>query len=226
MSIRLLFVGSALALAACSTVQENPNYQYSSKYVEPDLDTAPVLAAEARTVAGVQYSAIPAAHPELAGSERGPETAVSPTEHAYDTDRMTGTPGYEMMVAQQSPHQPAPFKIQPTPQAVAPRTAPVQAPRPLVPGQPREVNYDFAQNTIGGNVIAAPAPAPQGPVSGTAASMPAVGLSYTVQQGDTVYSLSRRLCVPVGEITAANAIGGDYAIAIGQTLALPGSRCG
>ncbi|MGB3456865.1 MAG: LysM domain-containing protein, partial [Litorimonas sp.] len=62
------------------------------------------------------------------------------------------------------------------------------------------------------------------PLPGTAASV-AVGQTYVVQPGDTVYSLSRRLCAPIGEVMSANGIGGDFAISIGQTLVLPTSRC-
>lgn len=49
--------------------------------------------------------------------------------------------------------------------------------------------------------------------------------NYIVRQGDTVYSLSRRLCVPVAEFSAMNNLGADYAINIDQALTLPASRC-
>jgi len=49
--------------------------------------------------------------------------------------------------------------------------------------------------------------------------------SYTVQPGDTVYGLSRKLCVGISDIQSPNNINANYGINIGQSLRLPQSRC-
>jgi len=259
MSARILFIASALMAASCATAQENPNYQHSSKYGQTQMAgttySAPISTQLQPLTASTEYSSgqthtadsnlhtggyvgnegtlVPAAHP-------APVTN-SPTERAYDTNRMQGTPGYEMMRAQQEttnthpsyPAAPAPVQTyQPAPAPtytpyVAPMPAPQTAPAPR---RPQPVPYDYGQNMI----VTENAPArPRAPgydqsydrgYAGTAANV-ATGQSYVVRQGDTVYSLARRLCTPMAELMAPNAIGGDYAISIGQTLYLPQSRC-
>jgi murein DD-endopeptidase MepM/ murein hydrolase activator NlpD len=53
---------------------------------------------------------------------------------------------------------------------------------------------------------------------------PAAGAtSYTVANGDTLYSISRRYGVKVADIAAANGLKPDSAVTIGQTLRLPGN---
>lgn len=53
----------------------------------------------------------------------------------------------------------------------------------------------------------------------------AVGIQYEVQEGDTVYSFSRKLCTSVEDIRAMNGLDSSYGIQLGQTLRLPNSRC-
>lgn len=150
-----------------------------------------------------------------------PDTqAASPTERAYNSGQMQGTPGYEMMRAQGDAVQTQTHPSYPAPRAPvyeaapAPTYTPYTPPAAPTPAAPRQVQYDYGENLRADGQIQ----------TGTAANI-GMGLSYVVQAGDTVYSLSRRLCAPMGDITTANGIGGDYAIAIGQTLYLPNSRC-
>lgn len=51
------------------------------------------------------------------------------------------------------------------------------------------------------------------------------GGNYRVVSGDTVYSLSRKLCVPVSTIQTSNGLNSNYGIQIGQSLNLPASLC-
>ncbi|MGB6229137.1 MAG: LysM domain-containing protein [Litorimonas sp.] len=209
MSTRLALLSCALVLGACSTVQENPNYRFSSKYGEATT-TGPVVSHVQTASHPVQTGTQPqiqtriqpaplsppshqsvATYPGqtviVADSVASPTNAASPTEQAYDPDEMPGTPGYG---------------------AYIPEDAPVAAAI-----GPRAVEYDYSENVRGGVAASIPAPTPM-----------VVG-HYTVQPGDTVYSMARRLCVPLSEIMSANGIGADYAIAIGQTLSLPAPRC-
>lgn len=185
---------------------------------------------------GNEGTMIQAAHP-------GHQSAPSPTESAYDSGQMQGTPGYEMMRAQQQADDAYPVAPAPT-YASGPATdyvpyvppvvaqAPAAAPRVLAPAPtptgPRQVAYDYNDN-VSGAVPSARQTVPNysdinAQRTGTAANI-ATGQSYVVRQGDTIYSLSRRLCAPISELTTANGIGGDYAISIGQTLTLPSTRC-
>jgi len=79
-----------------------------------------------------------------------------------------------------------------------------------------------AQNVIS----AATAPAAPSAYLGTEATRTYSGAAnYRVQTGDTVYSLARKLCVPVGAIQSSNGLDANYGIQIGQGLQLPASQC-
>lgn len=241
MSARFLLLGTSILLASCATAQENPNYQHSTKYGSgqtqvADNGFAPQNTTPRTQTAGTQTAPINTGYVgnegvTLAGVNPDQPT-TSPTERAYDSNQMQGTPGYEMMRAQQAEDgysaSPAPtYQSAPAPD-YTPYTPPVAT--PLAATGPREISYDYGDNVSGTDTGLNQPAAPsydqmigQGR-TGTAANI-ATGQSYVVREGDTIYSLSRRLCTPIADITTANAIGGDYAIAIGQTLSLPNSRC-
>ena len=210
MAARIVLAYSSLALlAACATAQENPNYQFSSKYQGPGgtAASAPVQLATYETAPAVQDIAViqsaPAPQPEPLSAP------VSETEQAYDAATMTGTPGYEIMMAETDAPQAAPAL---PPLAGAP--VEIESQRPV---GARPVAYDYSQN-----VIIADAPTAIEPVEIRERGL---GATHVVQPGDTVYNISRRLCVGVADVQAAGGIGPDYAIAIGQVLNVPESRC-
>ena len=190
----LLLVPSIALLGACATAQENPNYQFSSKYGEQDAATTQ-LATYAPLEPTVAVFETPAMQPEPV--QPAPmQPAPSATESVFDADTMEGTPGYQIFVED--------------------RSAPVAPVEDRQAGTP--VSYDYSQNVIVADAPTAIQPAETRPYG-------AALQGYTVVPGDTVYSISRRLCVGVADVTAPNGIGADYAIAIGQTLRLPASRC-
>jgi hypothetical protein len=191
--------------------------------MEPGHSNAPAHTVDSGQVnsayVGNEGTMIQATHPI--------ENNTSPTERSYDTNQMQGTPGYEMMRAQQQAAPTPSYQPGPTPD-YTPYTPPIAA--APAPRNPQPVTYDYGQNIV----VTENAPSQQqvpnyegsydrGRV-GTAANI-GTGQSYIVRQGDTVYSLSRRLCASIPEITAPNGIDGSYAISIGQTLYLPTSRC-
>lgn len=247
MSARFLLLGTSILLASCATAQENPNYQYSTKYGTSQTQVAnngyaPQNAPASIQTASTQTAGVAPTHTGYIGNEgvtlattqatSTPPPTTSPTERAYDATRMQGTPGYEMMRAQQSADvYPAPsaptYQSAPAPD-YTPYTPPVAA--PLAASGPRQITYDYGDNVSGTQTaLNQPSASRYEPMigqgrTGTAANI-ATGQTYVVREGDTVYSLSRRLCTPIADITTANAIGGDYGIAIGQTLSLPNSRC-
>ena len=61
--------------------------------------------------------------------------------------------------------------------------------------------------------------------SGTGVTRTYGGGNYRVVSGDTVYSLARKLCVPVTAIQTSNGLDANYGIKIGQNLNLPNSQC-
>lgn len=132
---------------------------------------------------------------------------TAPTDQAYGNT--VGTPGYHAMNAAQGA-QPAPVQqpvyAQPQPQAqyVAP-AQPVyiqQQPQTYVPTQ-----------------VSAPQPTPQA-VYGTAGMQ-----THQIAEGDTVYSMSKQLCVSVDEIRSLNNLDANYTIKLGQYVQLPPGRC-
>lgn len=52
---------------------------------------------------------------------------------------------------------------------------------------------------------------------------PPTGTTYVVQAGDTVFSIAQRFGITIQALVAANNIGADYRIYIGQVLVIPGA---
>ncbi len=251
----ILIFAPALLLAGCLTTQENPNYEISSKYQQPGriqtAQTSPAVIAP--TTQSVPYSAPvqtvtyetqsatqiaptsvsthgststvlaandqaytnPAISPSIGTTQSSvPATAhaaasfgsattypsenIAPTDAQFTGQEVTGTPGF-MVLAQSN------------------QTQTVQS---SGIGQPQPVAYDHSQNFITADVVMENSDFVE-----DVRIIPSVGQSYIVQQGDTIYALSRRYCVGVDIIRSMNGIGADYAINIGQTITLPASHC-
>ncbi len=144
---------------------------------------------------------------------------AAPTDQAYAQQDMQGTPGYQAI------HGGGAYEIAqsetPSPSDEQVITQTISGPI-VMAGASQAVTYDYSQNIISANT-----PAEAGIASETRIipATPSLGQNYTVKQGDTVYSLSRNLCVGVSDIQSANGLGADFAIKIGQTISLPQSRC-
>ena len=123
--------------------------------------------------------------------------AASPTESVYNSDTV-GTPGYEAV--QQSLSAEA-------------YASPAQS---YIP--PTHANITPAADTI----VPAVTPSTQ---TAWPNSYSHLGGNYTVQAGDTVYSLSRNVCASVSELKSLNNLDQNYSINSGQTLQLPASKC-
>ena len=205
MATRDAFAFSALALlAACATAQENPNYKYSSRYQAP-APAQPVQQAvfEAPTAVVEEVPVYRAAEP------------VSETEEAFDASTMDGTPGYQIFVAESEQAALAPAPAAPTLPPLSGEPVEVETQRPR--GATR-IEYDYSQN-----VIIADA---QTQIEPTEVRRRGSALAtHTVQPGDTVYNISRRLCVGVADVVAAGSVGEGYAIRIGDVINVPESRC-
>lgn len=127
--------------------------------------------------------------------------SVSPTDSGFTSISETGTPGYQVLQAQtyQTPIAPAPA--------------------PSYGTTAQQVSYDYTGNTVAASATTASIPSETRIIGGTSYG------SHIVKQGDTVYSLSRQLCVGISDIQSLNNLNANYGINIGDTLHLPASNC-
>jgi len=185
---------SVALLGGCLTSQENPNYQYSTQYKGIDAEQNQYASAEPATVTAASYEQTLPAQPVQAQSivvqsttEQSlpaqttlasiPVSISAPTDTSYGSREVTGTPGF---MAMESARQASLLEVasQDLPEAQLVRFAPLVA-----IGTP--INYDYSRNLV---QIDAAISEPQ--FSEVVRSMPQPsGYSYTVQQGDTVYSV-------------------------------------
>jgi len=192
-------LSAVLALTACATAQENPNYQYSSKYEgEPSAmqmagnsssSNAVYVSPEARAAqlnrATGQNTTQATSQPQVSYANSTTEQNNYPEHVSVVTSGQVGTPGYGAYI---------PENVE---------------------------NYDYSENVVSTNS--------QISVQTDAAEIRSFearpSANYVVGSGDTVYNISRRLCVDVEDVQAPNALGNNFAINIGQPLYLPPSRC-
>lgn len=65
----------------------------------------------------------------------------------------------------------------------------------------------------------------QVPASTAVQSAPMAGEIYIVQEGDTAWSLSRKVCATTGQIRQINNLEGDFLIKAGEAIRLPANQC-
>lgn len=132
------------------------------------------------------------------------EPYVSPTDAQFDTISETGTPGYQVLQAQTAGDYEAP---------AATMSAPYSS------NGAQEVSYNYADNTISASADTIAIPSTSRVLSAGNYAQ------HIVQEGDTVYSLSRKLCVGISEIQSINGLDASYGINIGDALRLPNANC-
>ena len=185
--------------------QPTPVQQYSAQPLQT-YTTAPTNASTQQV-----YTAAPA----VTASYQAPvtpeysapvisETYVSPTDTGFNSISEMGTPGYQVLQAQTAEIYEVPTVTQTVSQPVS---------------GAQQVSYNYEANTVlaSADTIAIPQE-----------TRVFVGSSYgshLVKQGDTVYSLSRNLCVGIADIQSINNLDASYGIKIGDTLRLPASNC-
>jgi len=152
-----------------------------------------------------------------ASSYSSASTYTPPTDSAYSAQEVTGTPGFMALQAGQAPSTFA--EVAPAlPAAQVITHSPVAA-----AGTP--ISYDYSRNLISADVNTTGQYIPDTTRVLQGSGLQAPRGNYTVQPGDTVYSLARKTCVGVNVIQSMNGIGADYGIKIGQSLNLPASVC-
>ncbi|MEP4051515.1 MAG: LysM peptidoglycan-binding domain-containing protein [Litorimonas sp.] len=201
---------SAALLSGCLTSQENPNYEISSQY-QGDLEARHQYANAAPVAStGTTYEAAPLEAVTVQANTV--EMTTAPTDSLYGVREVSGTPGF---MAMESDRQAIAIEAaaQAMPEAEIVTSAPLGA-----AGTP--IAYDYTRNLVSIDAVTTGQQIPD-----TVRVLPSAGQTYTVQQGDTVYSLSRKTCVGVNVIQSMNGLSADYAIKIGQSLTLPTSVC-
>lgn len=138
--------------------------------------------------------------PATSSQTAASQTYEAPTDSAYG--ETFGTPGYHAMIANGELDETQSASVT-TPEQ--PATTPyTQAPAYQQPSAP---TYSL--------------PAPQQPVQQFAGNV----TTHKVVEGDTVYSLSRRLCVEVEDIRRLNSLNQEFYIRLDDYIKLPMSRC-
>lgn len=229
---------SAVVLTGCLTSQENPNYEHSTTYRGDQVGqnqyadatsvaSAPVIYQPAAVSyePATDYQGVPVQPvPQYTSSTAATVMATAPTDSVYGASEVTGTPGFmAMQSAQQSVTTQAVAETLPAAEYVS--AAPIGA-----AGTP--IAYDYSRNLVQTDAATTGQKTPDtvriigqsGQIDGYA-PMGVTGQNYTVKQGDTVYSLSRKTCVGVNVIQSMNGLSNDFAIKIGQPLMLPTSVC-
>jgi len=159
---------------------------------------------------------------------------AAPTDTQYVDQSVTGTPGYEAFQTQGQAVEVAPSTAYSTPGTINPSTVTISGPvhaasahasqtATISNGAVEVRDYDYSANLISADTAIENLsyPADEARILNGVAALQ----SYTVQPGDTVYGLSRKLCVGVADIQTSNNLNANYGINIGQTINLPQSRC-
>jgi len=160
-----------------------------------NCDPQPVPVQQVTTQTQQTYSAAPTVEASYAAPVIA-EPYVSPTDTEFNDISDTGTPGYQVLQAQSVELYEAPAAT-----------------------DAQEVSYDYAANTVEASVATTGIPSETRILAGGNYG------SHIIQQGDTVYSLSRKLCVGIADIQSLNNLDASYGINIGDSLQLPASNC-
>ena len=132
------------------------------------------------------------------------EPYVSPTDTQFNSISETGTPGYQVLQAQNAQAYEVPAATLPVSQSGI---------------GAQEVSYNYEANTISASADTVAIPSQTRILGGGSHG------SHIVQEGDTVYSLSRKLCVGISDVQSLNGLDASYGIKIGDTIQLPNSNC-
>lgn len=149
--------------------------------------------------------AVTASYEAPAASTVTSQPNASPTDTEFSSISEIGTPGYQVLQAQSADT----YGVSVDTDSTA-LTA--------ISGA-QQVSYDYGANTIQASAASIPQSYDTRVIGGDGFG------AYIVKQGDTVYSLSRKLCTGITEIQSLNNLDASYGINIGESLQLPSSRC-
>jgi len=202
---------SSTQYASTAPVTAAPSVDISNATYDP-VTSQYIFADQASTSAAsyqqpAPHSAAPLyAHPAPVVSELPPSFntastassatafATAPTDSAFASQEVTGTPGF--MALQNSQQTVAQAQLAPPlPAAQAVPNAPLRAAGTPVP-------YDYSRNLITADTVTTGQQIPD-----SVRVLQGAPQNYIVQPGDTVYSLSRRTCVGVNVIQSMNGLG-------------------
>ncbi len=194
------------AQAPAPVTYSQPYTQSTSTYGHTTTTTAPVT--DYHTISETTQASTIVHDSTTTEQMVNAEAGQAPTDSAYgDT---FGTPGYHAMIANGELDETtsASVALPQAPIMSAPIPVPTPVPAPAPTPAPSYPQYAYPQTS---------APAP----TYTAGS----ATTHRVVEGDTVYSLSRRLCVDVEDIRRLNSLNSEFYIRLDDYIKLPTSRC-
>jgi len=183
----------------------------------------------------IPYGAQPALEQALTG-----QPVTAPTDTQYADQSVTGTPGYEVLQAQQAEPlgsgaiNPTTVTISGPVHSASTEVSQDAAVQNITNGAVEVTDYDYSANLIVADIPVDTANIlpnetrilnSQNTDVQNSAVQTIGAQSYRVQPGDTVYGLSRKLCVSVVDIQQQNNINETYGINIGQVIQLPQNQC-
>lgn len=194
------FIGGTKGTLAGAAIGGAAGYGIGDKSINCD----PVVVAipqQSATISPAYYSGAQATgQSQMIYANSQSVTPQAPTDAAMPESitQSYGTPGYQAMMGQSTDIV-----------ATSPQTAPYQYQPPQY--QPPAVTTQ----------------AVSGPMMTSTATMalPYGASTHQVIEGDTVYSLSRKHCTSVEAVKQMNGLSADFAIKIGDMIALPASQC-
>lgn len=173
--------------------------QQASTYSQQAYTTTSTQPQQTYSVAPTHSQQAYATAPAVPASYAPPviaEPYVSPTDTEFNNISDMGTPGYQVLQAQ---------------------TEAATYSQPAYGAQ--EISYDYNANTVEASAATIAIPSET-----RSYGIGSYG-SHLVKEGDTVYSLSRKLCVGINDIQSLNSLNSNFAINIGDSIKLPASNC-
>jgi len=248
MTLRVILVSTAMAtlLAACATQPNNPNYQYSTKYKgsvptvlasNQTAPAAPVTYVEQRSEHQTQVQPVATSHsPTYATYTRVDELCLQAGTpvRCYPEEFTTG----QTKAIIHAPYQTAPDVIFAASEVPKTMTPPVPTETIGTPGYhavqniDTEYAYPEAQTQMPMNesvpAVTMPVTIDSDPMSHTGIYRAGKTDSLTehrIVEGDTVYSMSRQLCISIDDIARINGLDENFSLRLDDVIRLPASRC-
>ena len=197
-------------------VMQAPQTSTTASYQAP----ATSYSAPASTVASSETYQVPATHQYASNDQsrvvyQSPHIEYqAPTDTQFENISEGGTPGYQVLQSQVITEH-APIAVAEAPRSIATSPTTISA----IPSGAQLVDYDYSENVVSANAFTTPEYSETRLLGGSSHS------AHLVREGDTVYSLARRICVGVNDIQSINGLNSSFAIKIGDSLKLPASRC-
>lgn len=235
MTLRIILIATATTalVAACATQPNNPNYQFSTKYKA----SAPTQMASAQTMETTQVETTPVTYaPTQATYTRVDEQCIQggAAVPCYPQEFTTG----QTEAVINAPYQGPVNVIMATSETPTAMTTPPPAETVGTPGyhavQNIDTDYAYPEAQMTGTAqesvpaVTLPVTVDSDPKSHMGVYRPATDegfINHRIVEGDTVYSMSRQLCVSIDDIKTINGLDENFSLRLDDVIRLPASRC-